>query len=122
MRNRSLLVHNEKENQPREAEVIERKIDVHGGKKKTVRFRFNEEDGADKERNGYSKNGAVRIRVVVTRRELIQILRSETKYSSVEQLLKAMKLKSRKISPVRTSDERTNRGWRPALESIPEDH
>ncbi|GFY99115.1 hypothetical protein Acr_13g0005160 [Actinidia rufa] len=97
MRNRSILVQNEKENQPREAEVIERKIDVHGGKKKTVRFRFNEEDGSDKERNGYSKNGAVRIRVVVTRREVD---------SDFEE----------------TSDERTNRGWRPALESIPEDH
>ncbi|GFS31513.1 hypothetical protein Acr_00g0017790 [Actinidia rufa] len=123
MRNRSILVQNEKENHPREAEAIERRIDVHGGKKKkkTVRFRFNEEDDADKERNGYSKNGAVRIRVVVTQREFIQILRSESKYSSVEQLLKTMKLKTKKISHVRTSDERTNRGWRPALESIPED-
>ena len=88
---------------------------VNGGKKKTVRFRMHE--GED---YGYSnaKCGAVRIRVLVTQRELIQILtNNESKHSSMEQLLSVVKTERRKICWVGTSDG----GWRPGLESILEE-
>ncbi|THG18497.1 ABC transporter F family member 4 [Camellia sinensis] len=127
-----ILGQDEKDEQPREERAIERSVrHVDGGKKKSVRFKLHEEeeeeeeeeDGNGEERQGCSKGGAVRIRVVVTQRELIRILNTKSKYSSVEQMLGEMKLKSRKISQIRSSDdEGTNGSWRPALESIPEDH
>ncbi|KAG5551730.1 hypothetical protein RHGRI_009966 [Rhododendron griersonianum] len=56
-------------------------------------------DNGSKENHGNnSKSGTgVRIRVVVTQRELVQFLKNnESKYSSVEQLLSEMKLKRRR--------------------------
>ncbi|KAI8007214.1 hypothetical protein LOK49_LG07G02550 [Camellia lanceoleosa] len=122
-----ILGQDEKDEQPREEKAFERSVRNVDGGKKSVRFKLHEEeeeeDGNGEERQGCSKGGAVRIRVVVTQRELIQILNTKSKYSSVEQMLSAMKLKSRKISQIRSSDdEGTNGSWRPALESIPEDH
>uniref|UniRef100_A0A5B7A6T3 Uncharacterized protein n=1 Tax=Davidia involucrata TaxID=16924 RepID=A0A5B7A6T3_DAVIN len=124
---------NEKEEPRREAESIKETRSVtsselgsarpaNGGKKKMVRFKLCKEDGVGRESHGDSKSGVVRIRVVVTRRELNQILNNESNYSSVEQLLSAMKLRSRKVSQVRINDGGMNGNWRPALESIPEDH
>ncbi|KAH7842628.1 hypothetical protein Vadar_007499 [Vaccinium darrowii] len=57
----------------------------------------------ENQRNSSKSGTGVRIRVVVTQRELIQILRNnKSKYSSVEQLLTEMKLKRRrKIIPER---------------------
>ncbi|CAL5391234.1 unnamed protein product [Camellia sinensis] len=130
---KGISVHYEKDAEPREEEATERKSisspksepmrHVNGEKKKkNERFKLHVEGGNGEEsNNGYSKGGGVRIRVVETQRELIQILSNESKYSSVGQLLSAMKLKSRKISQVRTSDGSTNGAWRPALQSIPQD-
>lgn len=92
--------------------------------KKTVRFRVDDEE----ERR---KLGVVRIRLVVTREELRQILNGEESgpgYSSSEELLAAIKLGSRRSSRKRMDDQRfsssdgdvKSRKWRPALESIPE--
>ncbi|XVE91752.1 hypothetical protein REPUB_Repub01dG0038400 [Reevesia pubescens] len=100
-------------------------------KKKVVRFKLNEENNVDRGKQGESKNGVVRIRVVVTQKELKQILssRKDLKQSSMEQLIRVMKLRgSRVISHKagRTSDDDDDGcfhgGWRPALESIPEEH
>ncbi|XP_050248021.1 uncharacterized protein LOC126695356 [Quercus robur] len=130
----------QEEEVPKEAEVVEQtkpstasKLEpvklVDGGqkKKKVVRFKLEEDDtnvGTSSE--GDSRSGVVRIRVVVTQKELKQILdcKEGLKYSSVEQLVNALNLRGRKISEVRTSDEDEgiNSNWRPALESIPEDH
>ncbi|KAF3967453.1 hypothetical protein CMV_008551 [Castanea mollissima] len=130
----------QEEEVPKEAEVVEQtkpstasKLEpvklVDGDqkkkKKKVVRFKLQEDDinvGTSSE--GDSRSGVVRIRVVVTQKELKQILdcNEGLKYSSVEQLVNALKLRGRKISEVRTSDEGINSNWRPALESIPEDH
>ncbi|XP_031106686.1 uncharacterized protein LOC116011273 [Ipomoea triloba] len=94
--------------------------------KKAVRFRVDDEE----ERR---KLGVVRIRLVVTREELRQILNGEDSgYStSSEELLAAIKLGSRRrrtSSRIRMDDQRfsssdgdmESRKWRPALESIPE--
>ncbi|XP_028106133.1 uncharacterized protein LOC114305239, partial [Camellia sinensis] len=130
---KGISVHYEKDAERREEEAIERKsisspksepkrhVNGEKKKKKNERFKLHEEDGNEESNNGYSKGGGVRIRVVVTQRALIQILSNESKYSSVGQLLSAMKPKRRKISQVRTSDGSTNGAWRPALQSIPED-
>ncbi|KAA8524631.1 hypothetical protein F0562_011054 [Nyssa sinensis] len=94
---------------------------ANGGKKKMVKFKLSKEDDVGRKNHGDSKSGVVRIRVVVTQRELNQILNNESKYSSVDQLLRAMKSRSTKVSQVRASDGGMNGNWRPALESIPED-
>ncbi|GMP54014.1 hypothetical protein CsSME_00019297 [Camellia sinensis var. sinensis] len=132
MTSKGISVHNEEDEEPREEEAIERKSisspkselerHVNGEKKKNERFKLHEEDGNGEEsNNGYSKGGGVRIRVVVTQRELIQISSNESKYSSMGKLLSTMKLKSRKISQVRTSGGSTNEAWRPDLQSILKD-
>ncbi|KAK9285415.1 hypothetical protein L1049_024608 [Liquidambar formosana] len=130
----------EEKNEPPKEEVVTKEIKSlapskleparrgDGGKKKTVTFKLSEENSVDGGSGGGgggggdSKGGVVRIRVVVTQRELQQLLnyKEGSKYSSVEQLLGAMKLRSKRISQVRTSEEGIS--WRPALESIPEDH
>jgi hypothetical protein len=91
-------------------------------KKKMVRFKLQEDDstvgrGRSDDR-GDSGSGVVRIRVVVTLEELKQLLdcKDSFKQSSVEQLVSAMKLRGRRVSADQVDD-----GWRPALESIPED-
>ncbi|KAJ0053566.1 hypothetical protein Pint_02044 [Pistacia integerrima] len=69
------------------------------------------------------KGEVLRIKVVVTQEELKQILNynKDFKYSSVEQLVTAMKLRRQSICEVGTNNDRMNNNWRPALESIPED-
>ncbi|MBA0602522.1 hypothetical protein Gorai_002702, partial [Gossypium raimondii] len=62
-------------------------------KKKVVSFKANEENNVD---SGKPKDGVVRIRFVVTRKELKQILSSGkdlNKYSSMEEVVRAMKLR-----------------------------
>lgn len=103
--------------------------------KKNVRFKLCEKDGInDIESNGMNKKSSgrvVRIRVVVTQSQLSQILKESSKYSSssssssVEQLLStAIMLRNRKISEARTSDGGGggNGKWKPALDSIQEEH
>lgn len=70
------------------------------------------------------KGEVLRLKVVVTQEELKQILnyKKDFKYSSVEQLVTAMKLRRRSICEVGTDEDGINSNWRPALESIPEDH
>ncbi|XVF43381.1 hypothetical protein PTKIN_Ptkin02bG0035900 [Pterospermum kingtungense] len=95
-------------------------------KKKVVRFKLNEENGVDAAKQGESKNGVVRIRLVVTQKELKQILScsKDLKDSSMEQLIRVMKSRgSRVCEGGSTSDDGFHHGaWRPALESIPEEH
>ncbi|XWS64109.1 hypothetical protein CRYUN_Cryun06bG0158700 [Craigia yunnanensis] len=94
-------------------------------KKKVVRFKLNEENNVDRGKQGESKNGVVRVRLVVTQKELKQILssRKDLKHSSMEQLIRVMKLRGTRISEAgRTSDDGFHGPWRPALESIPEEH
>jgi hypothetical protein len=91
-------------------------------KKKMVRFKLQEDDSTvgrgRSDDHGDSGSGVVRIRVVVTLEELKQLLdcKDSFKQSSVEQLVSAMKLRGRRVSADQVDD-----GWRPALESIPED-
>ncbi|KAG8498779.1 hypothetical protein CXB51_005211 [Gossypium anomalum] len=96
---------------------------TNNNKKKVVRFNLNEKNSGDDRsgKQGESKNGVVRIRLVVTQEELKQILSSkkDLRQSSMEQLIKAVKLRGVRVS----EDGRTSDGaWRPALESIPEEH
>lgn len=97
---------------------------VEGGKRKMVRFKQCEESNVDKNGRRESKGGAVRIRVVVTKEELKQILNygKDSKYPSVENLVSAMRLRDRRIHDVGTIDGGINSSWKPDLESIPEDH
>lgn len=119
------------------------KKDIDGRKRKTVRFKLSEEaiskeeeesqktvrlqvleDANNKGDQADRKGTVVRIKVVLTQRELKQILSNDknSKFSSVEQFLSAMKMRSRSFSHDRVSDENVDPSWKPALESIPEDH
>ncbi|XVF85663.1 hypothetical protein PTKIN_Ptkin17bG0134400 [Pterospermum kingtungense] len=88
-------------------------------KKKIVRFKLDEENYVDGGKQGETKNGVVRIRVVVSQEELRQILssRKDLKQSSMEELVRVMKLRG-----TRVSEDGFHGAWRPALESIPEEH
>ncbi|KAI3412685.1 uncharacterized protein J3R85_017023 [Psidium guajava] len=114
---------------------LEPAIRVDGGKnkkekvKKSVSFKLKEEDDDEvfrdnRPRDGDSSESAVlRVRVVVTREELKQILKytQDHKFSSAEQLLSALKLRNRSVSEARIGDrgfDSNNR--RLHLESIPE--
>ncbi|KAF5481072.1 hypothetical protein F2P56_001759 [Juglans regia] len=99
-------------------------LQADGAKKKMVRFKLQEDDdnvGRGSTDHGDSRSRVVRIRVVVTLKELKQILNSEEnfQYSSVEELVSAMKLTRSRTCKAKTSD---GDSWRPALASIPEDH
>ncbi|KDP25835.1 hypothetical protein JCGZ_22865 [Jatropha curcas] len=61
----------------------------------------------------------VKIRLVVTKEELKQILnlKKEMNYSSVEQLLEILRLSSRRR---RYKSGMVNENWKPSLDSIPE--
>lgn len=104
-----------------------------GGKAKMVRFRLNGEvnivdkDGDLGDETGSKGGGAVRIRVVVTRKELKQILnlRENIDYSSVEQLVRDLRLRER--SRPDEGGAGTDGGimcgrWKPLLGCIPEEH
>ncbi|KAF5741437.1 hypothetical protein HS088_TW10G00434 [Tripterygium wilfordii] len=97
-------------------------------KKKVVRFKLQEQQistPVDEECHGESKDGAVRIRLVLTKEELKQILscKKDFKHPSLEQIVNVMKLRRRiNLLEARTStDGGLNGNWRPSLESIPED-
>ncbi|KAF5746068.1 hypothetical protein HS088_TW06G00233 [Tripterygium wilfordii] len=93
-------------------------------KKKIVRFKLQEQGSVDEGGRGESTDGAVRIRVVLTKQELKLILncKQDFKDSSLEQFINAMKSRKRiNILEARTSDGGFNGNWRPALESISED-
>ncbi|CAI9772742.1 unnamed protein product [Fraxinus pennsylvanica] len=66
------------------------------------------------------KGKTVRIRVLLTQRELSQLLNGElqksSSSSSSHQLLNALQLKGRRIAEAGLQD------WRPDLETIPEDY
>ncbi|KAF9688293.1 hypothetical protein SADUNF_Sadunf02G0182500 [Salix dunnii] len=103
------------------------------GKAKMVRLGLDEgvKFGKDGEmgETTTSKGGgtAVRIRVVVTREELKQILnfRKNIKNSSVEEIIGALRLRERRVDQVGTSSDRgviLSSSWKPVLDSIPEEH
>ncbi|GAB2228719.1 hypothetical protein Drorol1_Dr00022842 [Drosera rotundifolia] len=100
-----------------------------GDKTRSVRFRLPDEEDC-KKGDGTSCGGrrAVTIRVVMTQKELQQILSykkssSSCQYPSVEQLLSSLNLKRRTISAAvqERRDPGISNRWIPALESIPED-
>ncbi|KAI6697512.1 hypothetical protein NL676_017631 [Syzygium grande] len=119
-------------------EVLQSKLEpairVDGGKnknekiKKSVSFKL-KEDGDEvvrenRPRHGdYRESGVLRVRVLVTKEELRQILKhtQDHKFSSVEQLLNALQLRNRSISEVRIGDRGFDgNNQRLRLESIPE--
>ncbi|KAJ1418158.1 hypothetical protein SESBI_16117 [Sesbania bispinosa] len=87
--------------------------------KKNVRFKV--------EDHSNSSSGAMRIRLVVTKGELKRVLRNknignnDAQHTSLAQLLSEMRLREKRVSKIEENDESLN-SWRPALESIPEDH
>ncbi|CAA7043888.1 unnamed protein product [Microthlaspi erraticum] len=66
----------------------------------------------------------VRIKVVVTKEELRQILGHKKGFSSIQHLVHVLKDSGRNISRVYEEEEVELGGenWRPTLESIPENH
>ncbi|KAK8488929.1 hypothetical protein V6N11_021207 [Hibiscus sabdariffa] len=92
-------------------------------KKKVVRFKLDEGSNADSGRTrGESNNGVVRVKFVVSQKELEQILSSGkdlSKCSSMEELVRIMR--SRAGNCV-SSDQGFHGAWRPALETVPEEH
>ncbi|XVE74472.1 hypothetical protein DITRI_Ditri12bG0019700 [Diplodiscus trichospermus] len=117
-------------NLERAVEVADGGVKVNKKKeKKVVRFKLNEENNVDRGKHGESNNGVVRIRLVVTHNELKQILscsKDHLKHSSMEQLIKVVKLRGTRISEagrtIDDDDDGFHGAWRPALESIPEEH
>ncbi|KAK7282141.1 hypothetical protein RIF29_10714 [Crotalaria pallida] len=102
------------------------------GMKKKVRFDIQNEydEGDDRSRGSCtchadSRSGVVRIKVVMTQKELKRMLLSckkdEQHTTSLEQLLSAVMLRGGRISEVCEFNGGMNNSWRPALESIPED-
>ncbi|KAF3443689.1 hypothetical protein FNV43_RR13379 [Rhamnella rubrinervis] len=105
-----------------------------GKKKKVVRFRLHE-DEEEKEENkeninqnissGYSNSGAVRIKLVLTRQELKQVVDFmngsdlDDHSSSVQQFFSVIKSRGQRVSEAREGLD--NGSWRPVLESIAED-
>lgn len=91
---------------------------------KRVRFRLDDRArdkcGAREDKDGL--DGVVRIRVVMTKEELKRILSGSDRY---DDLLSALRLRSRSVVISYGSGDDNGIGgncWRPALESIPEDH
>jgi len=87
--------------------------------KKKVRFKI--QDGNS------STSGFMRIKLVVSKEELKRVLNNKNiengvKNTSLEELLKDMKLKEKSVSRVEEIDDGVLDSWRPALDSIPEDH
>jgi hypothetical protein len=87
--------------------------------KKKVRFDIQNDKG-DKGGDGNSRSGTMRIRVVMTQEELKKMLSCKDEYenNTLEQLLGVMKLRGGKIC----KHDLNVYSWKPALESIPEDH
>jgi len=111
---------------------IERPKHAEGGKARTVRLGLDEEvnvgkDGEMGETTTSKGGGAVRIRVLVTREELKQILdfRKNINYPSVEQMIGALRLRERRTDQAGESRDggviMSSSSWKPVLGSIPED-
>ncbi|KGN63254.1 hypothetical protein Csa_022493 [Cucumis sativus] len=86
--------------------------------KKVVRFNLQEEEKDEEGRNsGDSGPGVLRIKVVISQKELKQILKSrENNSCSLEELIEELKVKGRATTV--SADETGS--WKPALECIPE--
>ncbi|KAL1197483.1 hypothetical protein V5N11_012062 [Cardamine amara subsp. amara] len=83
---------------------------------------INGEDESERLTEGESK--VVRIKVVVTKEELRQILGHKKGINSIQHLLHVLKDRGRNINRVYGEDEEEegDENWRPSLESIPENH
>ncbi|CAK7348971.1 unnamed protein product [Dovyalis caffra] len=122
---------NETKRIPSMSSKMEHLKHVQGGKAKMVRFSLSEEvnnvdeDGEVGDGTTSKGGGAVRIRVVVTKEELKQILsfRESINNSSVEQLISSLRLRERSwTDQVGSSDGgiMSTGSWKPVLGSIPE--
>ncbi|ESQ47698.1 hypothetical protein EUTSA_v10022045mg [Eutrema salsugineum] len=81
------------------------------------------EEESNRSANGESK--VVRIKVVVTKEELRQILGHKKGITSIQHLVHVLKDSGRNISRVYEEEEEKELGdvsWSPTLESIPENH
>lgn len=86
--------------------------------KKVVRFNLQEEEEDQEDRNSGDDSGAgvLRIKVVISQKELKEILKNrENNSCSLEELIEELKVKGRATT---VSDEIGS--WKPALECIPE--
>ncbi|CAD5323761.1 hypothetical protein AtNW77_Chr3g0180701 [Arabidopsis thaliana] len=84
-------------------------------------FRGEEES----ERSTEEESKVVRIKVVVTKKELRQILGHKNGINSIQQLVHVLKDSGRNISMASYEEDEKEEGdenWRPTLESIPESH
>jgi hypothetical protein len=93
--------------------------------KKKVRFKVQYGNKSDYDGNS-STNGILRIRLVVSKEELKRVLSNKNiengvKNTTLEDLLKDMKLKEKNVSKIEEVDVGLN-SWRPDLDSIPEDY
>ncbi|KFK39484.1 hypothetical protein AALP_AA3G250200 [Arabis alpina] len=85
------------------------------------------EEGEESERSMEGDSKVVRIKVLVTKEELRQILGHKKGINSIQHLLHVLKDSGRNISRVYEEDiqeeeELSDENWRPTLESIPEHH
>ncbi|KAL4319307.1 hypothetical protein GQ457_18G024120 [Hibiscus cannabinus] len=103
--------------------ALKKNMNKNKNKKKVVRFKLDEESDADSGRTrGESNNGVVRVRFVVSQKELEQILSSGkdlSKCSSMEELVRIMRSRA---GDCVSSDQGFHGAWRPALETVPEEH
>ncbi|CAJ1956320.1 unnamed protein product [Sphenostylis stenocarpa] len=110
---RNNLVAAQDENE--EGKKVEKMKTFSCGMKKRVRFKI--EDGG-------SRSGLVRIRLVGTKGDLKRLLRNknenESQHTSLEQLLRDMMLREKRVSGIEKYCGSIN-SWKPVLESIPED-
>ncbi|CAH8261341.1 unnamed protein product [Arabidopsis lyrata] len=84
---------------------------------------YNGEEESERSTEEVSK--VIRIKVVVTKKELRQILGHKNGINSIEQLVHVLKDSGRNISRANYEEdekEEGNENWRPSLESIPESH
>ncbi|KAK4758948.1 hypothetical protein SAY87_020249 [Trapa incisa] len=93
----------------------EKEEEEEGDKRVRVRTSAGNDGEADKD------DGVVRVRVLVTKGELRRIMSGSE--GGIDDLLNALKKVRRRGIAVSGDDERVGaKCWRPALESIPEDH
>ncbi|KAG9454045.1 hypothetical protein H6P81_006949 [Aristolochia fimbriata] len=86
------------------------------GQKKAVSFKVGDGTVNVANNGGLKTTNVVRLRIMVTPQELNQILK-DNKHGSIEQLVEMIKRDGRVVARVNSG-----RGWKPVLESIPEDH
>lgn len=123
------LVHNEEKVETPIEEAQKAKEQSINKRRKSVRFRVDDDREEGQE---MMRKGVVRIRLVVTQEELMQILNGQFNYSSADEFLRKIKSESRGRR-IRSSRRRllhdgfsekisSSTNWRPTLECIPEDH